>query len=420
METSLQLNVVSYKKDTYIVVEGKQAGSFFIIQQGKIGISKEAEVVKEEGDILNPGDFFGVISTMSDHSHIETARALTDVTLITVRKEQYEGLIRKHTQIAMKIITQFSRRLRHLNETLAEISLKKTAETGPDHLFEVAEYYFTQKQYGKATFIFSRYLKHCPDGKNAEAAAERMEKLKTLSAGSVKGTEFGPADMKRTYPKETMLFVEGEPGDELFIIQKGSVKITKIVSDNEVLLAVLKAGDIFGEMALLEGKPRAASAVAYDDCDVMAVSRANFTQMITTQPQLIVKVTSLLADRIWLIYKQLANTFIADPMGRMYDALLIQLEKDRVSLEEPKIPTPPAPYTFSFGQRELVNMVGLPEEEAAPVINELLKNTKITIKDDKIHAASVQEIVKQAGYFRKMDKMKKEQAKSREKSDNKR
>ena len=407
MEGSLQLGTVRYNKDAYIVVEGKQnADRFFIIQQGKVGISREIEIATGDSKILNPGDFFGVISTMSSHNHIETAQALTDVVMIAVHRDQYGALIQKNTLVAMKIITQFSKRLRFLNEILAGISMKQSAEAGPDHLFEIAEYYLKQKQFSKAVFIYYRYLKHCPDGRNADIAKRRIENSKIHAISTIKENEYKPDDLKRIYNKDALLFVEGEPGDEMFIIQKGSIKITKITSDNEVLLAVLKAGDIFGEMALLEGKPRAATAMAYDDCEVMVINRANFEQMIRTQPQLITRVTALLADRLWLIYKQLANTLIDDPVGRMYDALLIQLEKNRVPLNEQK------PYLFSFGQWELANMVGLPEKRAKPVLAEFLDNKKIEIIENKIHTVSVQELVKQAEFYRKMDKIKKAQIKS--------
>ncbi len=62
----------------------------------------------------------------------------------------------------------------------------------------------------------------------------------------------------------------------------------------------------------------------------MAVNKANFERMVQTQPQLITRLTTLLAERLWFIYKQLANTLIQDPLGRLYDALLLQLEKNRV------------------------------------------------------------------------------------------
>jgi len=168
-----------------------------------------------------------------------------------------------------------------------------------------------------------------------------------------------------------------------------------------VLLAMLKPGDILGEMALLEGKPRAASALAYEDCDVMVVNKANFELMIKNQPQLIAKITTLLADRLWLIYKQLANTLIENPMGRMYDALLIQLEKNRVPLDSK------TSYSFTFGLPELINMVGLPEKKGNMVFTEMLEDKKLQIVDGKIHTTSTEEIHKQSEYFRKMDKIEK-------------
>jgi CRP-like cAMP-binding protein len=306
-------------------------------------------------------------------------------------------LIRKNTQVAIKIIQQFSKRLRHLNETLARITLKKSAEDGPSHLYNVAEYYLSQKQYSQAMYAYGQYVKHCPGGEKIAAAKDKYAKL----ASQITVPEFAAKDLNRTYRKNTMLFAEGEPGDELFIIQKGSIKITKIVDNKEVLLAMLKPGDILGEMALLEGKPRTASAIAYEDCDVMAMNKANFELMIKNQPQLIAKITTLLADRIWLIYKQLANTLIKNPLGRMYDILLIQLEKNRVPVNST------APYTFAFGRPELINMAGLPEREGNSLFAQMLENKKLRIEDNKIHITSADEIYKQSEHFRRMDRIEK-------------
>ncbi|MCL2138891.1 MAG: cyclic nucleotide-binding domain-containing protein [Treponema sp.] len=400
MGGEVQLSFVSYKKDSYIVVEGKQdADRFFIIQQGKAIISREVALEEEQGKLLGPGDFFGVISTMSSHSHIETVKAATDVVLISVLQGQYGDLIQKNSQVAIKIIKQFSKRLRHLNEMLAGLTLRKTAEVDSPHLFNVAEYYFKHKLYKQAFYSYSRYLKYCPNEEHSKSAKSQLAGLKN-HVGDFK-YEYESNELNRIYDKNTMLFAEGEPGNELFIIQRGSVTITKIVDNKEVLLAVLKAGDILGEMALLEGKPRAASAVALEDCEVLAVNKVNFEHMIQSQPQLIAKITTLLADRIWLIYKQLANTFLINPLGRMYDALLIQLEKNRVPLNST------SPYIFSFGQWELINMVGLPEKEGNVLIGKMLTDKKILIKDKKIHAVSVSEIAKLAEYFRKKDKIEK-------------
>jgi len=398
MPGPLQLAFVNYKKDSYIVVEGKpNADRFFIIREGKVRLSKDVEVVEEEGgSILGPGDFFGVVSTMSSHSHIETAMAITDVTLISVMKEQYGQLIQNNTPVAMKIILQFSKRMRYLDEALTRLTLKSTAEEDVSHLYNVAEYYTRQSQYNQAFYAYHRYLKYCPQGENVPKARQLLAKVAPY-AKDVK-LDFKSDEFNRIYPKNNMIFSEGEPGEELFIIQSGSVKIAKIVDNNEVLLAVLKNGDIFGEMALLESKLRAACAVAYEECHVMAVNRANFQRMVSTQPQIVARLTTLLAERIWFIYKQLANTQIGDPVGRMYDALLIQLEKKR-------IPMTPSTYLFDFGPKELVNMVGLTQSDGGMAFRKLTENKKIQVLNDKIHSTDVTDVFKQTEYYRKMERI---------------
>jgi CRP-like cAMP-binding protein len=401
MDNPLQLSFVTFKKDSYIIVEGKQnADRFFIIRQGKVRLSKEIEVVEEEGgNVLGPGDFFGVISTMSSHSHIETAQALTDVTLISVLRDQYGILIEKNAPVAMKIIQGFSKKMRYLDEALTRLTLKSTAMDDQTHLFKVAEYYARQNQYNLAYYAYYQYLKYCPDGPDIKTVRERLVKIKPYAkAVYLDGSN---EEFNRFYPKATMIFSESQPGQELYIIQKGSVKITKIVDNNEVLLAVLKQGDIFGEMSLLEDRPRSASAIAHEDAYLLAVNKANFERMVQTQPQIVTRLTQLLAERIWFIYKQLANTLITDPVGRIFDALAIQLEKNRVTMK------PGASYAFDFGPKELINMVGLPVAEGNLVLKKALENKKVQIQDTKIVLTDVLEVQKQTEYYRKMQKIEK-------------
>ena len=316
MAATLQLAFVNFSANAYIIVEGKRnADRFFIIRSGKVRLSKEVTIVADEtGDTLGPGDFFGVVSTMAGHSHIETAQALTDVTLISVMKDQFSQLIQNNAPVAMKIILQFSKRMRYLDEALTRITLKNSAAEDPSHIYHVAEYYVKQNKFNQAFYAYQKYVKFCPQDGNVANAVERMKKIAPYVKEPQK--EFPPEEMTRNFSKDQIVFCEGELGNELFIIQKGSVKIIKIIDNNEILLAVLKNGDIFGEMALLESKPRAAGAVAYEDCQLMAVNRANFQHMISTQPQLIARLTTLLSERIWLIYRQLANTQLSDPLDR--------------------------------------------------------------------------------------------------------
>jgi len=404
MDNPLQLQLVNFKKDAYIIVEGKaNADFFFILRSGSVRISKEVQVVEEEeSNTLQPGDFFGVVSTMSTHSHIETAQALTDVSLIQVHRDQYGVLIERNAPVAMKIIQGFSKKVRYLDEALTQITFKNSAEGDPDQLFKVAEYYARQSKYNQAFFSYFQYIKAHPQGSQVAVAKDRMEKVKPYA--KVAYLEGSDTEFTRTYPKDTMIFAEGQIGQEMYILQRGQVKISKIVGDKEVLLAILKPGDIFGEMSLIENKPRSASADAYEDAVLLAVNRANFQRMVTTQPQIITRLTTLLAERIWNLYRQLFNATMENPVGRLFDALMLQLEKNRVPLRAG------SPYSFPFGPKELLNMVGLSTSEGNLFIKELFKANGFKLIENKIQVTDVMEVENQTKYFRKMDKLSKSRA----------
>jgi hypothetical protein len=85
----------------------------------------------------------------------------------------------------------------------------------------------------------------------------------------------------------------------------------------------------------------------------------------------------------------------------MYDALLIQLEKNRVPVNGNQS------YVFDFGPKELLNMVGFSKGDGALVMRKMLENPKIKIQNDKIMVAVISEITKQTEYYRKMQKIEK-------------
>jgi len=397
-----QFGIANYRKDAYITaVESIQkADCFFIIRQGQVKVSGR---LKDDGDeVLVPGDFFGVVSAMSSHSHIESAVALTDVTLITVRPQQYISLIQKNAQVAAKIIMQLSGRLRVLDEALTKVIQRdgeKPVKEGSFRLFDAAEYYFRRKLHGQAFHAYGNYLKYYPDGEKLAAATGRLKQLADLAGKAGAGHEKG--DLNRAYREGDMLFVEGEPGNELFVIQSGSVRVARIVDDEEVLLGIFKAGDILGEMALLDDKPRAASAVVVEDCAVMAVNKANFELLIREQPQLVSKITTLLAGRIWFAHRQLENALVPNPLGRIYGILLIHLEKSWANLDSQ------SPHVFDLKWDDLVRMLGFAEKEGFILMGEMQEKDKnVQVKDGRIHAGSIKELARIAELYQKMDQAK--------------
>ena len=121
----------------------------------------------------------------------------------------------------MKIIQSFSRKMRFLDEALTRLTFKNTASAEASHLFKVAEFYARQSQYNQAYYAYYRFLQNCPADPNADKAKERMAKIHPYAKAVY--LEKTSDDFTRTYPKNTMIFSESEPGTELYIIQRGVV-----------------------------------------------------------------------------------------------------------------------------------------------------------------------------------------------------
>ena len=390
-----QPTIVKFVKGAFFVVEGKSdTNRFYILQEGNVRISREVDkITGEKESIVGPGDIIAAVSVMAGYSYIETAVTCTDVTMIAVEKKQYSSLIRANTPIAVKIIQQFSQRLRTLDDMLSRLTISAAGINEPTHLFEVAEYYMNQRKNSHALYAYERYAAHCPDAKNIGSVKQKIARLSTGLKASRPAYPSNKAE--RVYPRGYLLFAEGEPGNELYIIQEGSVRISKIVNNQEVILAVLRKGDIFGEMALLEDKPRTANAEVLEECTVLAVNRANFEEMIKTSPELVARLTTLIAERIWLMYRQLANTMIENPLSRIYDALFTQLEKERVPFNTNQ------PYLCNFDFKELAEMARIPPKEHDNVLRKLFLTKRINLVNDKLFVSDPSEVLRQAEYSRR-------------------
>ena len=388
-----QFKVENYIANSFVMVEGKKnENNFYIIRSGKVKVTKENPVLSEEPfTILGPGDFFGVVSCMSGHSRQESAVALENVSLISVEKDMFGLLIQKNPTVAMKIIRFFSRKLRQFDHAITSLTLKTAGEESAEHLYNIGEYYLKKRILNHAIYAYQKYLEYCPSGLYRDKVLERLQTLKSPYKAPDMPYRKG---MNRKYPDNTMLFSESEPGDELFIIQDGKVKITKIMEE-EILLAVLKAGDIFGEMALLDNKPRSASAISYGDVTVLAINKSNFEGMVQAQPQLATRLIQLLGERMWTAYRQLENLMIRNPLGRIYDTLLIQIEKQKIAIESKK------PHNFEFGSKELINMVGLSSREGEDLIVQLLEDKNINLTGGKIISTDLSELEKTVMFYKK-------------------
>ncbi|PZR10846.1 MAG: Crp/Fnr family transcriptional regulator [Archangium gephyra] len=123
-------------------------------------------------------------------------------------------------------------------------------------------------------------------------------------------------------PKGTVLFREGEPGKEMYVIQSGKVAITKKVRDVEKILAVLGPGEFFGEMAIISNKPRNASAVIEDEARLLVIDPRTFEAMIRGNAEIAVRMIKKLADRLSDADAQIETLLLSDPNSRIVHHML--------------------------------------------------------------------------------------------------
>ncbi len=387
--SDMKFGVMNFQKGSYPMIESKaDSNFFFILKSGQVSKTSSALTFNsQKEEILGPGDFFGVISCMAQRPRLDTVEALTDIQVIVVRKEQFPALIRSNTPIAMKILRYFSRQLRYFNQMFTHLSFREAGSEDPAYLYEIANYYSTKRMnFSYSAYALLRYLQYCPNGEYVATAKSRLVKIVNEHKDKLK-LEPKKDGFHYIFEPDQLIFLENEPGHELYIIQDGEVRISKILKDTEALLNILKKGDIFGEMAILENKPRNAMATAVTQVRLMAVNKNNFDQVVQDHPELAKRIVELLADRIWFMHRHIANMLITDPETRLYDALYITLMRDRINFRAG------GAYRFDMGFDDLLKFTGLQNEKGREALEHIFRNNKnFTVMHSKIQCNEISKI----------------------------
>ncbi len=177
------------------------------------------------------------------------------------------------------------------------------------------------------------------------------------------------------FPRDTVIFMEEDEGSSLFIIRKGRVKISRISEDGrEVILAILKDNDFFGEMSLLDGQSRSANVMAIEDSDVLVLRREDFMELVTKYPELSIHLLKELARRLRLSDAQIKSLSLLKATSRVA-AALVQLAESTGSMEERTVTIP-----FIPSQKDLANMAGTSRETISRTLTQFMEEGLIKRK----------------------------------------
>ena len=169
---------------------------------------------------------------------------------------------------------------------------------------------------------------------------------------------------RRGYQRGEVIFHKDDPADRMHIIAEGRVRISITSEDGrEKDIALLQQGECFGEMALLDGSERSATATAAEPTQTLALYRDDFMEFLQQHPEVIATTTSLLTSRIRSTNQMLGDMAFLDVPTRMAKQLLELAETYADDSKEGE------PVEVPIGQDELARLVGASRETISRALN---------------------------------------------------
>jgi len=187
----------------------------------------------------------------------------------------------------------------------------------------------------------------------------------------------------RRVPKHQIIVYEGDPGDSFYALLKGSVAISRMTGEGkETILSILKEGDFFGEMALLDSSQRSASVKTLTDVEVGIITRSDFHNLLAQNPSIGLALVATLATRLREANEQIAASAYQDIRARLASLLLKLAAQFGEEVPEG------TRITQRLTNQEMASMVGTTRETVNRTLNKFwdeqlidMRTAHIVVKD---------------------------------------
>ncbi len=179
----------------------------------------------------------------------------------------------------------------------------------------------------------------------------------------------------RRFPKNTIVILDGDESDSLYLIKSGKVKV--FLNDDagkEVILNYQAAGEYFGEMALLDDQPRSASVQTVEPSELAILPKADFVQCIGEHPNIAMVIIQHLSGRMRVLTDKVKSLALLDVYGRVKQTLLdLSEQQDGLRVVSQRLT-----------QQELANIIGASREMVTRILKDLTKGGYIETNNKKI------------------------------------
>ena len=365
-------------------------------------IETEAPVAEQ----VHSGEFFGVKSALGHFPREETATAVVPTVAVALTVQEFEILFSNNKALIMKMLRVFSNQLRQVHKKIESI-LHSEPEDQLTGMLRVGQCFYDEEQFRSACDVYEKYIKRFPNSpkideakKMYDAAKLRADKLAQLDRGSVDTYEepvVANSSLKifdlpafarfaKNYEPGEVIISEFEPGDCFYLIQSGNVQLVKCVNGSKKNLDVLKPGEFFGEMAILDNSPRSATCMAIGKVRCLEFNKENFELLITGNPQMALLLLKLFCKRIYDQRRRLKILVIKDLQAKIADVFLMLNEMNPVANEMEK------QRKFNVTVSDIAHWAGLSLEVTKDEINRFVERHRIEVYDNYVIVNNINDI----------------------------
>jgi len=184
---------------------------------------------------------------------------------------------------------------------------------------------------------------------------------------------------EKTYEKDQHILHQEQSGDNFFIIESGSVKVTRLAEDGrEAVLAFLGEGDFFGELAILDGETRSANIITLSECKIKTINRREFLDLLDHHPSVGTALLMELAQRLRKTDMHLEYLTLSDAEGKIA-SILIGLAEENGTYKMGDVTLGQMPM-----QQDIANMAGTTRETVSRMMKKLEEKNWLVRDGQKI------------------------------------
>ena len=223
---------------------------------------------------------------------------------------------------------------------------------------------------------------------------KNIELLKTVSLfWDLDKTELGYISDKmvsKKFENGNLIFLEESEGKNLFFVIEGSVKVTRLSKDGrEVILAMLNAGDFFGEMSLLDGEARSANVIALEKTEVLSLKRDDFLVVLHDYPKIAIQLLKEMTSRLRKSDRQIVSLSLSDAEKRIA-LCIVRFADEQGVIKNGQVTIPKIPI-----QQDIANMAGTSRETVSRAMSLLTEEKYIERNGKELKILNYKSFIKE-------------------------